>query len=88
LAADLDRQGVRTEVVVGSGDRADAIIRQAKESRCGLIAMSTHGRRWLGRLAFGSVTEAVISSAQVPVLVFHPAEAAGHGDAFDSVIIL
>lgn len=74
LAADLRQQGIDAETKVAAGDRAQAIVDQVRESRCDLIAMSTHGRRGLGRWALGSVTDAVIRSANVPVLALRPAE--------------
>ncbi|HKB80331.1 MAG TPA: universal stress protein [Thermoanaerobaculia bacterium] len=46
----------------------DAIIEQACQSGAGLIVMGTHGRTGLRRLLVGSVTEAVMRMATVPVL--------------------
>jgi hypothetical protein len=76
-AAELRLQGIKAETKIASGDRAQSIVDQVQESRCDLIAMSTHGRRGLSRWALGSVTDAVIRSARVPVLVVRPAEALG-----------
>jgi len=39
---------------------------------CDLIAMATHGRSGLQRLAMGSVTERVLGAAKLPVLVIRP----------------
>lgn len=83
-AAELRLQGIKAETKVASGDRAQSIVDQAQESRCHLIAMSTHGRRGLSRWALGSVTDAVIRSAKVPVLVVRPGEVlAGPAPRFD-----
>jgi nucleotide-binding universal stress UspA family protein len=41
---------------------------------CDLIAMSTHGRGGLQRLAMGSITERVLHSTKSPMLVVRPAE--------------
>lgn len=49
---------------------AEAIADFAREQGHDLIAMSTHGRSGLGRLVLGSVAEAVLRHADVPVLLF------------------
>jgi nucleotide-binding universal stress UspA family protein len=46
-----------------------SIVRYADEIGAGLILMTTHGRTGLERLLLGSVTEGVLRSARVPVLV-------------------
>jgi nucleotide-binding universal stress UspA family protein len=51
-----------------TGDAAAEILRVAKELRCGLIVMGTHGRAGLGRLLLGSAVEAVLRGAHCPVL--------------------
>jgi nucleotide-binding universal stress UspA family protein len=51
-----------------------AIADFARESGCDGIALSSHGRTGFRRLVVGSVTEAVLRSAQVPVLVFPRSE--------------
>ncbi len=42
------------------------------ESRCALIALATHGHSSLQRLMLGSITERVLSSAMVPLLIVRP----------------
>jgi nucleotide-binding universal stress UspA family protein len=46
--------------------------KDAGESRCVLIALATHGRSGVQRLVLGSVTERVLSSAMVPLLIVRP----------------
>jgi nucleotide-binding universal stress UspA family protein len=53
------------------GTTVDAILRQASEAGAGLIVMGTHGRTGLRRLLLGSVTEALMRLAPVPVIVVH-----------------
>ena len=50
------------------GDPVEEIVRLAEEEPVDLIVMGTHGRTGLGRLLMGSVAEAVVSQASVPVL--------------------
>jgi nucleotide-binding universal stress UspA family protein/YHS domain-containing protein len=54
------------------GNPAQEIVRCADQRGADLIAMSTHGRSELVRALVGSVTDRVIRTAPVPVLVFHP----------------
>lgn len=49
----------------------DAIFTQASETGADLIVMGTHGRTGLRRLLVGSVAEAVMRLARVPVIVVH-----------------
>ena len=68
--------GVLSETVLNeqtAGRASDAILKQAKEQRCELIVMGTHGRRGLDRVVMGSDAELVLRGAAVPVLmVRHP----------------
>lgn len=61
------REGEHAEV--RAGRPLDVIIDYAREKDCGLIAMGTHGRGGVLRLALGSTTDAVIRAADRPVLV-------------------
>ena len=59
---------VNTRVSIGS-NAAEEILKVADKIKVDLIAMSTHGRSGLRRLAFGSVTDKVLREASIPVLV-------------------
>ncbi|MBB3658025.1 nucleotide-binding universal stress UspA family protein [Rhizobium sp. BK650] len=48
---------------------AAAILETAAERGCGLIVISSHGRRGISRLMLGSQTSEVLSEASIPVLV-------------------
>ncbi len=54
---------------VETGEPRDAILKSAVEHDVDAIVMGTRGRRGVGRLLLGSVTEGVIRDAEVPVLV-------------------
>ncbi len=56
-------------VAVTSRAPYDAIIRQAKKSKCDLIVMASHGRKGLSSLLLGSETAKVLTHSKVPVLV-------------------
>ena len=65
----LRSKGVTVKTRVATGRAAEEIIKAADELKADLIAMSTHGRSGLGRLTFGSITDKVLRSSNVPVLV-------------------
>jgi len=69
----LKQKGVTVRTVVSSGNAADEIIKAAEENHVDLIAMSTHGRSGLRRLAFGSITDKVLRRSPVPVLMVRAA---------------
>jgi nucleotide-binding universal stress UspA family protein len=66
---DLAQRGLAVQTVVGHGDPAKTILEQADAMSCDLIAMSSHGHRWLMDLLLGSVSSAVKHGARVPVLL-------------------
>ena len=65
----LKKKGVSVSTMVSSGNAADEIIKAAEGNKVDLIAMSTHGRSGLRRLAFGSITDKVLRHSPVPVLM-------------------
>ncbi len=48
---------------------AEAIVDDARDSRCDLIVMGSHGRRGFNRAVLGSDAEAVLRASPVPVLI-------------------
>jgi nucleotide-binding universal stress UspA family protein len=53
--------------------RADGLVTGAQVSDgCDLVAMATHGRTGIARLATGSVTERVLSATVAPALIVRP----------------
>ena len=69
VAATLSLDGLRVDTVVRTGEAPQEIIAGAQEVHADLIAMTTHGRTGLRRLLFGSVAEAVLRAAPVPVFI-------------------
>jgi nucleotide-binding universal stress UspA family protein len=68
-AESLPWRDVPVETHVRQGAPADVILEAAGTWGAGCIAMSTHGRSGLGRVIFGSVADAVLRRARVPVLL-------------------
>jgi len=67
----LRSKGVTVTAKVGVGDdAAEEIVKAAEEIKADLIAMSTHGRSGISRLAFGSVADKVLRrGTKVPILM-------------------
>ncbi len=72
VAAPLQARGLRVSTTVRAGLPAEVIPAVTAETKCGLVAMSTHGRSGLGRLFLGSVAERVLRSVSVPMLLWKP----------------
>lgn len=60
--------------VLHNDDPATAIIDYANNREAAMIALATHGRTGIRRLAMGSVAIKVVHEATCPVLVSHPKE--------------
>jgi nucleotide-binding universal stress UspA family protein len=67
-AQKLCDDGIDAESLLAGGDPAVEITAAADREGCDLIAMSTHGHRFLKDILFGSVANEVRHRARVPVL--------------------
>ena len=73
LASSFAQQGIPvTTSVAVSESPAGAIIAQARDADIDIIAMATHGRGGLTKLAHGSVAQEVLLSGVKPVLLLRP----------------
>ena len=70
--ARLRGEGLNVVADMTIGDPAERIIEYAEANDVDVIVMATHGRTGLAHLLHGSVTEKVIRSGAVPVLVVRP----------------
>jgi nucleotide-binding universal stress UspA family protein len=74
--------------ITSSASIPEGILEYAKKEACDLIVVGTHGRRALGRLLMGSVTQELIRNSSVPVMVVkttkNPEE---HAQNYDRVLI-
>ena len=69
VAASLEKDGIDTEPLLASGDPADEIAAAADREGCDLIAMTTHGHKFLNDMLRGSVANKVRHHSLVPVLL-------------------
>ena len=68
-AAELRAQGLNVSAYLALGDPPSEIIKTAEREHCDLIAMTTHGHRFIGDLIFGSTIHEVRHRTSIPVLL-------------------
>jgi len=68
-AAELRAQGLNVSAHLALGDPPSEIIKTAEREHCDLIAMTTHGHRFIGDLIFGSTIHEVRHRTSIPVLL-------------------
>jgi len=66
-------------VIVDMAEHGEDKTKAEQVNGCDLIAMSTHGRGGLERLMMGSVTERVLHSTKLPMLIVRPQRTAAYG---------
>lgn len=69
LSAMLEADGLDSEALLASGDPATEIAQAAAREGCDLIAMSTHGHKFIADIVHGSVSHSVRHSSTIPVLL-------------------
>ena len=68
LRAELAGKGFTVDTCLAMGDPATELIRAAETQHVDLIAMSTHGHRFLADLLHGTTADRVRHLVKVPVL--------------------
>jgi nucleotide-binding universal stress UspA family protein len=71
VAQPIRNEGLKVSTAVLFGSAAGNIVEYAEKNAIDLIAVSTHGRSGLGRWVFGNVTDKILHTGDVPVLVAH-----------------
>jgi nucleotide-binding universal stress UspA family protein len=69
LCDDLNTKGMQCAARLAMGDPATELVKVAEEERVDLIAMSTHGHRFIQDLLRGSTADRVRHGVTVPVLM-------------------
>jgi len=69
LRQELAGRGFTVDTRLALGDPATELIRTAEEQRVDLIAMSTHGHRFISDLLHGTTADRVRHLVKVPVLL-------------------
>jgi len=73
LRTELAGRGFTVETRLGMGDPASEIARVAAEERVDLIALSTHGHRFLKDLLLGATADRLRHMVEIPVLLVRAA---------------
>ena len=80
MAGRVKSAGLRCRTRVEfSGKVAAAILETARAESADLVALCTHGRSGLVRIALGSVADKIVRASAVPVLLFRPAASPAAG---------
>jgi nucleotide-binding universal stress UspA family protein len=69
LATELRLEGFTVDHLLALGEPSDEIIKAANACEVDLIAMSTHGHRFISDLLYGSTADKVRHIVNVPVLL-------------------
>ena len=66
---ELRKEGFLVEACLVQGDPAVGILATAEKEQCDLIAMSTHGHKFLKDVILGSVAENIRHRTDIPILM-------------------
>jgi len=69
VRAELAATGIPTEAELAYGEPAKEIIKWVERKGCDLVAMSTHGHKFVADLVLGTTAFEVQHSLRVPVLL-------------------
>ena len=69
IRAEFQTAGISADAELAYGDPADQIIQWVEKKHCDLVAMSTHGHRFLADLFLGSTATKVRHSIRIPILL-------------------
>ena len=69
LERELQAEGFEVSSILAMGEPAEEIIKLARTQPVELIAMSTHGHRFISDLLYGSTADKVRHSVDIPVLL-------------------
>ncbi|HTT23187.1 MAG TPA: universal stress protein [Candidatus Sulfotelmatobacter sp.] len=69
VQSELQGENIPTDAELAYGEPADQIIKWVENKRCDLVAMSTHGHRFLADLFLGTTATRVQHNISVPVLL-------------------
>ena len=69
IQAEFEAAGTPAETVLAFGEPADEIVKWIRGKGCDLVAMSTHGHRFVADLFLGTTANRVQHQVKVPVLL-------------------
>ena len=69
VRSEFESAGIAAEAELAYGDPANEIIKWVKEKGCDLVAMSTHGHKFLADVFLGTTANRVQHNISAPVLL-------------------
>ena len=66
---ELTAEGFSCDALLALGEPSDEIIKLAREKNIDLIAMTTHGHRFISDVLYGATVDKVRHEVEVPVLL-------------------
>ena len=69
VRAEFEAEGIPAEAALAYGDPASEIVKWVQQEGCDLVAMSTHGHRFVKDLFLGTTAPRVQHRISVPVLL-------------------
>jgi nucleotide-binding universal stress UspA family protein len=76
IRAEFQEAGIPSEAELAFGEPSEEIVKWVQKNGCDLVAMTTHGHRFLADLFLGTTVTRVRHSVNVPVLLL---KAGSHG---------
>ena len=74
VAKRLRAEGFQIEAVLAKGDPPKEIMRMARAEGCDLVAMTTHGHKFVADIFLGSTIEKVRHEIDIPLLLVRAAK--------------
>lgn len=69
IRGEFESAGIAAEAYLAFGDPATEIVRWVQKGHCDLVAMSTHGHRFLADVVLGTTATRVQHRIDIPVLL-------------------
>lgn len=69
VRAGMAADGIAVQLVLAFGEPAQEIVRWVEKNGCDLVAMGTHGHKWLSDIVLGFTASRVQHALSVPVLM-------------------
>ena len=69
VATNLSTEGLMVASQLAKGDPPREIMRLAREQNCDLVAMTTHGHKFVADIFLGSTIEKVRHEIDIPLLL-------------------
>jgi len=69
VRGEMEREGISPRAELAFGEPTSQIVRWIEKNGCDLVAMSTHGHRFLGDLFLGATAMRVQHRVSIPVLM-------------------